>query len=303
MADSIALEECANCARAIGRLETPCIYKEQVVCAECYARLCPAMDCAPAAPADLERKQPNPISTAGQRIDKLIARGMQFGDAASKKVKDMADAAAPKLKAAGQTMTVKAKELGDKAAPALKPASAVVAEKSKGTGGAGKARDSGGLLRKGPLIYAGVVGAMVVLSIIIMSFTEIGGSSSGHPKSTSDLLQQIQGTWRQVGTESGGERTPAGDVGSSHITITGYSLHFVASMGGSEFAQDIPFTLDASHDPAWIDETVPGQGICPGIISIEGGTMRFYQAKPGSSRPQSFEDAKGDGDNVQVYQR
>jgi hypothetical protein len=184
MADSMALEECANCARAIGRLETPCIYKEQVVCAECYARLCPALDCAPTAPADLEHKQPNPISTAGQRIDKLIARGMQFGDAASKKVKDMADAAAPKLKAAAQTVTVNAKGLGDKAAPTLKRASAVVAEKSSRSL-IGKSRDflnAGSILRKAILIYLCAMGGLVVLSVIAMPFILLmsGGFSSSH---------------------------------------------------------------------------------------------------------------------------
>jgi hypothetical protein len=33
------LEKCSNCDRAIGRLETPQVWKESVVCAECHARL------------------------------------------------------------------------------------------------------------------------------------------------------------------------------------------------------------------------------------------------------------------------
>lgn len=33
------LEQCANCGQTIGRLETPCVYEDQIVCAECYARL------------------------------------------------------------------------------------------------------------------------------------------------------------------------------------------------------------------------------------------------------------------------
>ena len=39
MSKTTRLEECANCGRAIGRLEIPCLYKEQVVCAECRERL------------------------------------------------------------------------------------------------------------------------------------------------------------------------------------------------------------------------------------------------------------------------
>jgi hypothetical protein len=33
------LEKCANCDRTIGKLEQPCVWKDDVVCPECYARL------------------------------------------------------------------------------------------------------------------------------------------------------------------------------------------------------------------------------------------------------------------------
>lgn len=36
------METCENCGRAIGQLETPFIWRESVVCAECHARLSPA---------------------------------------------------------------------------------------------------------------------------------------------------------------------------------------------------------------------------------------------------------------------
>jgi len=32
---------CENCGRTIGNLETPSVYKEHVVCGDCYARLIP----------------------------------------------------------------------------------------------------------------------------------------------------------------------------------------------------------------------------------------------------------------------
>lgn len=35
------LERCANCERAIGRLETPHVWQEQIVCSDCYKRLSP----------------------------------------------------------------------------------------------------------------------------------------------------------------------------------------------------------------------------------------------------------------------
>lgn len=33
------MEKCANCNRTIGKLETPCILDDHVLCEECYARL------------------------------------------------------------------------------------------------------------------------------------------------------------------------------------------------------------------------------------------------------------------------
>lgn len=36
---SIELETCANCNRAIGKLETPMLWQDKVVCADCHAKL------------------------------------------------------------------------------------------------------------------------------------------------------------------------------------------------------------------------------------------------------------------------
>ena len=36
---TLGLETCENCRRVIGRLETPQVYADHIVCAECYARL------------------------------------------------------------------------------------------------------------------------------------------------------------------------------------------------------------------------------------------------------------------------
>ena len=33
-----ATETCANCGTAIGKLETPCVWQEHVVCAACHAK-------------------------------------------------------------------------------------------------------------------------------------------------------------------------------------------------------------------------------------------------------------------------
>jgi predicted amidophosphoribosyltransferase len=33
------LEDCANCGDQIGKLETPCIWKDQVVCQNCHTKL------------------------------------------------------------------------------------------------------------------------------------------------------------------------------------------------------------------------------------------------------------------------
>jgi len=33
------LEKCANCGRDIGKLEKACVFKDQIVCAECHQRL------------------------------------------------------------------------------------------------------------------------------------------------------------------------------------------------------------------------------------------------------------------------
>lgn len=38
------IEECANCGRKIGRLETVHVFKDNPVCAECFARLKPTVD-------------------------------------------------------------------------------------------------------------------------------------------------------------------------------------------------------------------------------------------------------------------
>lgn len=38
------LEECANCGRTIGKLETANVFKDSVVCSECYARLAPTIE-------------------------------------------------------------------------------------------------------------------------------------------------------------------------------------------------------------------------------------------------------------------
>lgn len=43
MSSTPQLEECANCGRMIGRLETPCVFRDEVVCAECFSRLSSAI--------------------------------------------------------------------------------------------------------------------------------------------------------------------------------------------------------------------------------------------------------------------
>src|SRR3989442_481999 len=39
-----ATEFCQNCGRAIGKLETPRVHEQHVVCAECWGRLSPQPD-------------------------------------------------------------------------------------------------------------------------------------------------------------------------------------------------------------------------------------------------------------------
>lgn len=35
----MATEICENCGRAVGKLETPCVYQEHIVCSDCDTRL------------------------------------------------------------------------------------------------------------------------------------------------------------------------------------------------------------------------------------------------------------------------
>lgn len=76
------MERCANCERQIGNLETPYLWQERVVCAECHSRLSPAKVMPPLrsiaqARAEAEAKVP-PLSEyiARDRRDKSGAMAM-----------------------------------------------------------------------------------------------------------------------------------------------------------------------------------------------------------------------------------
>lgn len=62
MSNAANLEECGNCGRLIGRLETPCVFEDEVVCSECFARLSPAIECA--APFPRGSMSPSALSAA-----------------------------------------------------------------------------------------------------------------------------------------------------------------------------------------------------------------------------------------------
>ena len=59
------IEHCANCGRPIGKLETPHLFQEHVVCAECEARLSRQSN-----PRPIEEMQPIDM----RRVEKITLR-------------------------------------------------------------------------------------------------------------------------------------------------------------------------------------------------------------------------------------
>ena len=66
------MEVCSNCERAIGNLETPCVFNGRVVCFDCNQRLRRQAD-SKAVPTDHEEAEARSVAAIEAEADKLAA--------------------------------------------------------------------------------------------------------------------------------------------------------------------------------------------------------------------------------------
>lgn len=74
-------EHCANCGALIGRLETPCVWKDEIVCVDCHERLArhAPRPLSYSPPLPLQRKHSDPLKVP-RLILLLVAIFFSFGN-------------------------------------------------------------------------------------------------------------------------------------------------------------------------------------------------------------------------------
>ena len=101
----------------------------------------------------------------------------------------------------------------------------------------------------------------------------------------------LQGTWRVVSGEMGGQKLPDDIAKTLTFIFEGDTLTI---REGERVAEKSTYKLDPSRVPKAIDSTVPGQDkAIPGIYELAGDTLKLCWSKGGGERPAKFESKAG----------
>ncbi len=98
--------------------------------------------------------------SAGQRLDQFLSNAQRLGNMAGRRAREVADAAAPRLKDLGQAASANASRMFDQRVPR---GSALDRLRSQ--------FQSGGSRRKMLVIYGGLTGAVLLLSLIFVGLS------------------------------------------------------------------------------------------------------------------------------------
>src|SRR5258708_38115373 len=91
------------------------------------------------------------------------------------------------------------------------------------------------------------------MALLIVTGGMLAAPAGEGPGSDRD---RIQGTWRLVSSETGGEAVPAESLKARPVGMEFEGDRVVARMGEMTAALGT-FALDATHDPRWYDRTYP----------------------------------------------
>jgi uncharacterized protein (TIGR03067 family) len=107
-------------------------------------------------------------------------------------------------------------------------------------------------------------------------------------------LEALQGKWIAESAERRGTALAADRARTIRLTINDENLEFSE---GDRYDETVPFTIDASQEPKWIDVKVtrgPDQGkTALGIYEVNGRNLKLCWAEPGKPRPASFATSGG----------
>jgi uncharacterized protein (TIGR03067 family) len=116
-------------------------------------------------------------------------------------------------------------------------------------------------------------------------------------------LQQLEGTWVRMSIEVNGEKKSDAEAKSQRLTITGekYTLKI-----GDQTRQGT-LKVDPTKKPKTIDIIAsegPNKGkTLQGIYELDGDTLKYCVAPPGSERPTEFVSKPGSGYGLYVNKR
>jgi uncharacterized protein (TIGR03067 family) len=113
--------------------------------------------------------------------------------------------------------------------------------------------------------------------------------------------EKIQGTWKLVSMERGGEKGPEDNVKDVKFVITDGLI----TIKDPKREENANFKLDPRKNPRTIDIT-PEKGkeeVVQGIYELKGDTLKFCFNKPGGERPKEFVTKAGTQVVLIVLQR
>jgi uncharacterized protein (TIGR03067 family) len=117
-------------------------------------------------------------------------------------------------------------------------------------------------------------------------------------------LAKLQGEWSMVSAERDGQALSADIVESAKRIVKGDEVTIL--LGGQVFFK-AKVTLDPSKKPRAIDYTLTegeNEGKKQlGIYEIEGDTVKFCSAAPGTERPTDFTAKEGSNRTLSVWKR
>src|SRR6266542_5908085 len=92
--------------------------------------------------------------------------------------------------------------------------------------------------------------------LVVVAVGLLLGAGAPSPKEKEDAAKQeqqkLQGSWKPVSMEQGGEKRPEKDIAALKVTIAGNKL---TAKDGEELLNESTFTLDPSAKPKTIDVT------------------------------------------------
>jgi len=101
-------------------------------------------------------------------------------------------------------------------------------------------------------------------------------------------LARLQGVWKVESALAGGEKVPAEQQAKMSFTFKGEEL-----IPGDNPKDVAKVKLDPSQKPAAINMTEKNKKTSLGIYEIDADTLKLCFNEPDTSRPKTFESAKG----------